>query len=271
MTFAGYQGPNYLKHLLPGFTFLVMLFIILPMLVIIPVSFNPGEGMEFPPSGISLRWYGEALTSDLWIKPILTSTVIALIATIVAGVLGTLTSYAIVRFKFRGRQLLIGFLISPLVFPSVMYGLAMLLFLNSLGIRGALLGLLSAHCVIVFPYFLRTVGAVLISADVQTLEEAARSLGASSARAFLGITIPSIRSGILAGALFSFIMSFIEFDLTSFLMTSKLQTLPYVIFRHLTYFYNADVAAISSILLILALIIIALMEKTLGLENYFRL
>jgi putative spermidine/putrescine transport system permease protein len=257
--------------ILRAYTIAVIIFILLPLVVIIPTSFGTRQVVQFPPTQFTTQWYATLLTEPEWGHSAFVSVVVATGATLLSGIFGLMASYSLVRFQFRGRTLLIAFLISPLVFPTVMYGIAMLIFLGSLGFRGGLGGILLAHTILTVPFVVRTIGAGMMTTDVQHLEEAARSLGYGRVRTFVNVTVPSIRSAILAGALFAFIMSFVEFDATIFLVTPQTNTLPVTIFTHLVYVYNPVITAVSSILLGVAVLVIVGIERFFGFERYFRL
>lgn len=257
--------------ILGGFAFLIMIFSLLPMIIIVPVSFSAGTGMSFPPEGLSLQWYSAALGDIVWLRALVTSALVSVLATTIAGTLGIVGAYCIARFRFPGRNALASVLVTPLVVPSVMYGLAMLLLMSSLGFRDSLTAIIVVHSIVILPYFIRVIGAMLLTADIRTLEEAARSLGGGPVTAFVRVTLPTVKPGIVAGCLFAFIMSFIEFDITAFMITADIVTVPVVIFRHLNVLYDPVVTAVSSLLLVLSVLVIVGIERVVGLEEHVRL
>jgi putative spermidine/putrescine transport system permease protein len=264
-------GPPRGGRLLGAVTAAVVVFSLLPMIIIVPISFSPDEGMNFPPEGFSTRWYEEALADEVWLRGLVTSLVIAVSATAIAGVVGVAGAYVVARFRFPGRGALAAVLVMPLMLPSVMYGLSVLLVLSSLRVRDSIPAIVMVHVILVMPYFIRVVGAMFLSADLRQLEEAARSLGATSRRTFFRVTLPSVRPGIIAGCLFAFIMSFIEFDVTNFMISGNIVTLPIAIFRALSYLYSPVVAAVSSILLLLSVVLIFSIDRVAGLGKSVRL
>lgn len=224
--------------------FLTMCFVTIPMLVVVWTSIQPDTYPTLPPSGVSLKWWNEALTGE-WLRPLALSAEIALGASLIAVVLGSAAAYALARSGGRGRAALEGFLATPLLLPEIVMGLALLQVIGMVG--GNILGaelLVAAHAMVGIPFVVRTVGVSLVGVD-PVWERAARDLGASRMRTFLTITLPLMRSGIFAGALFAFIMSFNNVELSLFLTSRSATTLPIKILNYMEYEYSPTLACVA--------------------------
>ncbi|MGW0956753.1 ABC transporter permease [Streptomyces sp. NPDC001212] len=234
---------------------LVMLFIAVPMVVVVWTSIQPDTYPAFPPSGLSLRWWDSALTRE-WLLPMALSAQVALASALCALVMGTAAAYALSRGRGRGRAALEGFLATPLLLPEIVISLGVVQLISMLSARG-LIGsplLVVTHTVIGIPFVLRTVGVSLLGVNPMW-ERAARDLGATPLRAFTSVTLPLMRSGMFAGALFAFIMSFNNVELSLFLTTRDANTLPIQLLQYMEYEYSPTLAcvAVTSVLGICAI------------------
>lgn len=231
------------------FGFLVVIFLILPTLFIIPMSFNSSQILEFPPSGFSLQWYLRIFSDSMWSKSITNSLVVALSTSILATVLGTLAAYAIVRGNFPGKNVISALLIAPLIIPVVMVAIGMFSVYVRHGLTGNMFGLVLAHTSLSLPFVLVMVSTSLRTIDLN-LELAARGLGANRWRTFIMITFPLSLPGMAAGALFSFITSWDEVVAALFLTTARFRTLPVQMWSQLSERVDPSVAAVSTLLLV---------------------
>ncbi|SDS74986.1 putative spermidine/putrescine transport system permease protein [Brevibacterium sandarakinum] len=223
---------------------LTMFFVTVPMLVVVWTSIQPNTYPKFPPTQFSLKWWNEALTGE-WMRPLALSAEIAGIATIISVILGSAAAYALARSNSRARTMLEGFLTSPLLLPEIVISLAVLQFISMFG--GSWLGpelLIAAHVTIGIPFVVRTVGVSLVGVD-PLWERAAYDLGASRLRTFFTITLPLMKSGIFAGALFAFIMSFNNVELSLFLTSRSATTLPIKILNYMEFEYSPSLAAVA--------------------------
>ena len=173
---------------------LVLLFLIVPVLVIVPLSFNSGSFLVYPLQGFSLRWYEALFTSADWMRSLKNSLLIAPAATLLAVVLGTLAAVGLTRAEFRGKALLMTVLISPMVVPVVIIGVASYLFFAPLGMGNSYLSLILVHAVLGVPFVIITVSATLQGFNYNL--RAAASLGASPLTAFFRVTLPLIAPGL---------------------------------------------------------------------------
>jgi len=247
----------------------VLAFLALPILVVIPSALSAGSILGFPPQGFSLRWFKNVAAHPEFLRALGVSVYTAVIATAASLVLGTLAAMALVRHRFPGRDALQLAFIAPLVFPAIVYGVAMLMVLNPLRLTRSTLGLILAHAVITLPYVVRTVGATLHGVDPR-LEESAQILGAGPWRTFWHVTLPLIRPGLIAGGTFALIVSFDEFTVSLFLTGPGFLTLPLEIYYYTEFTIDPTIAAISAVLIVLSVAAIAAIERWLGFERHFQ-
>ena len=227
---------------------LVLLFLIVPVLVIVPLSFNSGSFLVYPLQGFSLRWYEALFTSADWMRSLKNSMLIAPAATFLAVVLGTLAAVGLTRAEFRGKALLMTILISPMVVPVVIIGVASYLFFAPLGMGNSYLSLILVHAVLGVPFVIITVSATLQGFNYN-LVRAAASLGASPLTAFLRVTLPLIAPGVISGALFAFATSFDEVVVTLFLAGPEQITLPRQMFSGIRENLSPTIAAAATLLI----------------------
>lgn len=246
---------------------IALLFLLGPIAVILAVSFTNTGYLRFPPAGFSLRWYEAFLRDRSYTEAMEVSTVLAVGSALVAVLVGVPAALGLVRGRFRGRGALSLFLTSPLVLPQVVIGASTLALLSAVGLVRTLPGLLIGHFIIVLPYVIRTVAATLAGFD-RSIEEAAQDLGASPIVTFLTVTLPLIKQGIIAGGLFAFIISWINVEVSMFLVSARLQTIPIKLFNHIQYNVDPLIAAVSAGTIYLAFIVIVLIDVTIGLERF---
>jgi putative spermidine/putrescine transport system permease protein len=238
---------------------LVLLFLIVPILVIIPLSFNSDSFLMYPMSGFSLRWYEEFFGADVWRTALKNSMIISPLATVVAVVLGTLASIGLVRANFPGKALLVSILIAPMVVPVVIVGVAVYIFFSPLGLTGSYTGLVLAHAVLGVPFVVITVTATLQGFDYN-LVRAAASLGANPVTAFFKVTLPLVAPGVVSGALFAFATSFDEVVVTLFLASPEQSTLPRQMFSGIRDNISPTIAAVATVLIVLATLMLLVLE-----------
>jgi putative spermidine/putrescine transport system permease protein len=239
-----------------------------PILVVVPMSFTSSSTLTFPPEGLSLRWYAELLTNPQWTLRIPVSVETAFATAVLATVLGTLAALGMTRGKFPGRGLLTALFLAPLVVPIIDLAVGDY-FVWALGwqvgpvgfgggLAGTVPGLVLAHTVLAFPFPFLTVSTSLTTVD-RTLELAAAGLGANPWKTFRKITLPLIRTGVITGAIFAFLTSWDEVVVASFLASPRVSTVPVQIFTELRQSYDPAAAAISSVLLAAAVVLVGLL------------
>jgi ABC-type spermidine/putrescine transport system permease subunit II len=246
---------------------LIIIFIILPLPLVILSSFSESSMISFPPKSYSTRWYTGLLDRPEYIRSFLLSVRLASISMIVSLIFGTLASLGLARYKFPGREFIRSIFLSPLMLPAVIVGIALLRFLVEIRQTATFQGLLLAHLVLTTAYVVRTISSSLVGFD-NSLQEAARDLGASAFHAFRTITLPLIKPGLIVAAIFSFITSFDETTVSIFITGGRTITLPVRIFSQLEYGLDPTVTAISSLLIVMALIAITIIGKVFGLEKF---
>jgi putative spermidine/putrescine transport system permease protein len=253
--------------LLRAWVTLVLAFLLLPVVVVVLASLSRTSYLTVPPQGLTLRWFVAVLQDPEYVRAIAFSVVLAVVATVGSLVTGVAASYALVRHRVPGRELIAAWLNAPLVFPSVVIGVALLQFYALLHVNGTFLGLAIAHMVITVPYVVRAMLASLHGIDAE-LENAARVLGASGPAAFFTVTVPLARPGIAGGALFSFIVSFDNVPVSIFLLGAGQVTLPVKIFSAIEYGVDPSVAAISTMLIVVTGLGLAAAERWIGFHRF---
>ncbi|AUX73228.1 ABC transporter permease [Erwinia pyrifoliae] len=237
----------------------VLLFLIVPVLTIVPLSFNASSFLSYPLSGFSLRWYRTFFHSQEWLGALGNSLLIAPLATLLATALGVLAAMGLVRGEFRGKGVVMAIIISPMVAPVVIIALGMFFFFARLSLLNSYLGLVLAHALLGVPFVVITVVAVLKSYDTN-LSRAAASLGASPLRVFRKVTLPLIAPGVFSGALFAFAASFDEVVVTLFLASPSQRTLPIQMFAGIRENLDPTIAAAASLMIGASLILLIVME-----------
>jgi len=230
----------------------VLAFIVLPLVVIVWVSFFANRILAFPASGYTLDWYARALDTDAFRDGFVTSVETALFATAASLALGVPASLGLVRGRFPGRDAVQALLLAPMVVPGIVGGAALFIAfieveaLLDIQVAGTLGGLLVAHTLIALPWTVRLVSASLASAD-RAIEEAAASLGAAPLTVLRRVTLPAIRPAIVAAALFSFVISFIDLEKSIFLVGPGRTTLQIALVNYLEWNLDGTVAAVAAV------------------------
>jgi putative spermidine/putrescine transport system permease protein len=243
-----------------------MVFILAPLVIVVAMSVSDSYFVSFPPQGFTLRWYAQVLQDRDFLAALQLSTLLALAATAGALVLGVPAALALTRGDFLGASALKSLLLSPLIFPALVTGLALMQIVNQMGSTDARLNLLIGHIVVTVPYVIRTVLTSLQLVDVN-LEDAARTLGASRLTTFRRITLPQIAPGVAAGSLFAFMVSFDNYPVTMWLANSEYSPVPMVLMRQLVTTFDPSVPAMSTIVMVLALGGIFILERLVGLRR----
>jgi len=248
------------------FNLLFLCFLMAPVVVVVLVAFTPEGWLMIPTTRFSIRWFRAILDHPEFISAFRNSTLIAVAASVLSTSLGTLAALGMVRYRFPGRDLVQSFLLSPLMVPTVVSGVALLYFFSRVGLASTLTGVIVAHVIVTGPYVLRTVSASLAGFD-RSLEQAAMTLGANRVQTFWRVTLPLILPGVTAGAVFAFIVSFDELTVTLFVTGPRLATLPIRIYNHITYITDPLVAAISATLVFLTIGVVLVLERLVGLDR----
>jgi putative spermidine/putrescine transport system permease protein len=247
-------------------TALVVLTLLAPLVVTLIVSVSASSVFNLPPPALSVRWYERTLRlRDLW-PAVRLSVALALLSTAISLVLGTLCAIAVTRASFPGKTTLTTFMVSPLMMPGLVVGVALLSMLRELGLRDAWTSLLIGHVVITLPYVTRTVLASLSLFDF-TLIEAARTLGYSPPRALVKVMVPVLAPAFLTSGLFAFLASLDNYPISIFLVDARNKTLPTLMLQYLEENPDPTIAAISSGLIVLTIVVLLVADRLVGLRR----
>ena len=237
----------------------VLLFLLLPIFVIIPLSFSSSSFLSYPIPGWSLRWYQEMFASEDWARATRNSFIVAPLATLIATALGTMAAVGLARVQFFGKGLLTSLLIAPMVVPIVVVGVSTYLFFARIGLSDSYTGLILVHAALGAPFVVTTVMATLQNFN-QNLVKASLSLGAGPIRTFFKITLPVIAPGVISGALFAFATSFDEVVVTLFLAGPTQTTLPRQMFTGIRENISPTIAAVATLLILFTACLMMTME-----------
>ena len=243
-------------------------FLLLPVAVVVLASFSSTAYLTVPPQGLTLQWFAKVLQNPDYVASIVLSLKLAVASTALATVLAVPACYALYHKWVPFSALIGNAMMSPLVFPAVVIGVALLQYVSLLGIRGNFLVLLLAHSVIVTPYIVRTALAGLSGLD-PALEEAARVLGSNRFLAFWHVVVPAIAPSLGAGLVFALITSFDEVPVTVFLLPPGQATLPVAIFSALDQGVDPSVAAVSTLLIGATAVLLIALERLAGTRRLF--
>lgn len=248
--------------------FLLFVFLLAPVILVFPMSFSGESFLRFPPRSWSGRWYVALLENEAMISAFATSLALAAVVTALSLAIAVPAAYAIVRLRLRGSELLFNIFTAPLLLPTIVLGLAILIVFASTGLLATFRGLVIAHLVVTLPYALRVLAVSLGTID-PACEEAARSLGARPLTVFFRVTLPMMIPGIVAATALCFLVSFDEVVITLFLTGPRISTLPVELFHYVETRADPLVAAVSVILILLTLALVLVVDRTLGLGRTF--
>jgi len=230
------------------------LFLMMPSLIVVPMSFGDRDDFQFPPRSLSIHLYEKYFFESSWLTATLESFIVAVGAAAIALLLGIGAAYGIARNEFPGRRIVLFFLLSPLFVPVIVVALGLYLYLAPLGLAGTTLGLILSHSVLTVPFVIVTALAGLREVD-PALETAARIMGASQLRVFVTVTVPLLRPAIVAGGLFAFLVSFDEVVIAYFVTSQQTQTLPVKMYSSIQWEISPVLAAVATLLTVLSLFV----------------
>lgn len=226
----------------------VIAFLVFPIFIVVPISFGDSEFLRFPPDVLSLRWYHAYVNDPVWMGATFVSLRVALASSVLATIIGTLAVLGLERGGFRRKAEMTYFVMSPIILPHIFIALGVFIVAITLGMDNSELVLVGAHAAISVPFVVLIVGGTLRQVD-QTIERAARVLGARPIRAFMAATFPSLLPALTASLVFTFFVSFDELIIAEFVLGSK-ETLPMRIWADLKLDVSPTVAAVASILIV---------------------
>jgi len=244
---------------LRAFCALIFVFLIAPVIVIIPLSFNAEPYFTYPMPGLSLRWYAEVLSSDDWRRAFRNSVIVGFFSMLIATALGTVAALGLARSDFPFKGLVMSILISPMAVPIVIIAVAMYYFFAAWGLTSSLPGIILAHSALGVPFVVITVSATLAGLD-KNLLRAATGLGASQLRVFFTITLPLILPGVLSGAIFAFVTSWDDVVVVLLLAGVEEHTLPRRMWAGVRESIDPSLLAVATILAVLSVGLLAVIE-----------
>ena len=253
--------------LLPVLAGLTVVFLVLPLLVAGAMSFDArGYLGPFPPPALSLRWYENFFSDSYFLRGLRTTVLLAICTTAISVTVGVLTAIVVDRYRFRGREALMAFFMSPLVVPPVVIGFALLFFLSQIGVFEGFVRLLAGHVIITVPYAIRATLGSLVGIR-RSLTEAALILGANERQAFWEVTFPLARTGIIVGAVFAFAVSMDDVAVSIFLTDSTTYTLPVALISVMRANFDLTIAAVAVMLVVFTVVLIVCLDRLVGLDR----
>lgn len=251
---------------LQAVTVLMMVFILAPLLVVTAMSFSDSYFVSFPPQGFTLKWYEKVLHNGEFLASLRLSALLALAATTGSLLLGVPGALALTRGNIPGAAFVTNLLLSPLIFPGLITGLALLQIFARAGSQDPRMNLLIGHIVVTAPYVMRNVITSLQLVD-RNLEDAARTLGAGRLQTFWRVTLPQIAPGVAAGAVFAFMISFEDYPVSMWLADAQYTPIPLLIKAQLVNVFDPSVPAMSTLVVLLALACVVALERLVGIRR----
>lgn len=252
--------------LLTVFAVIAVIYFVLPLVIIVGTSFTTTAFLRFPPEGFTLAWYGKFLNDESYLQSMGLSAVLAASATVTAALLGVPVALVLSRGEVPGARAIAALFLSPLILPPIVVGAALLQFSTAVGIARTFWALFFGHVVLIIPYVVRTTLASLARFN-RSLEEAAQDLGATAPVTFFLVTLPLIKPGIIAGALFAFIISWINVEISIFNTTASLMPIPVKLFNYIQYNVDPMIAAVSATTIYVAVIVVVILDRIIGIEK----
>ena len=234
-------------------------FMVIPMMLLFPLSFSASLFLEFPPRGFSVQWFERYLSRSDWVTPTILSVKVAVLTMLIAVLTGSLAAIGLVRAKFRGKALLTAFFISPMILPTIIVAIAVYFQFARFHLIGSPTGLVLGHLILAVPMVIIVMMGALRSVDV-SLEQAATSLGAGPVKAFLLVTLPLIRPAVATGAFFAFLASFDEVVIALFISGTNATTLPKRMWEGIRFEIDPTITAVSVVIVTLSVLLLLLAE-----------
>jgi len=261
MALQPYASPleRFWYYAIRAFCVLILVCLVLPILVIIPISFTSDTMLSYPMPGLSLRWFNEFFNSVMWKLSMKNSFIIAFAVTGLATALGTLAALGLTMSNFPFKGVVTGIMIMPMVVPIVISAVGIYFFFAWVGLTGTYLGMILAHTALATPFVVITVTATLQGFNRNQIRAGA-SLGASPPRVFFKITLPQILPGVISGALFAFVTSFDEVVVALFIASSEQYTLPRQMFAGIREKYNPTIAAVATMMIVVSVALLVTVE-----------
>jgi putative spermidine/putrescine transport system permease protein len=254
--------------LLFSFLVLIGIFLTAPILLILIGSLTASDYIHFPPDALSLKHYQGAAGDDRFVRALGTSFISSIGSATISVLIAMPTSVGLTRYDFKGKGLIQAVLMSPLMIPALVIGITLLHFYAALRLPATVWMIVAGHVVITLPFALRLMMASLAGLD-KRLELAAVSLGASPMKAFIQITLPNMRAGLLGAFVFAAIVSFDDIGLSLFIAPATRPTLPVAIFTYLDQNYDPMILAVSSVMILISAVAVLVLDRVIGLSRVF--
>lgn len=238
-------------------TILVLVYLVAPLIAIIPLSFSSSSFLNYPIPSFSLRWYEDFFNSKEWIIAFRNSLLIGSATAFLATVLGTLAALGLSRDGFPFKRLVMGFLISPIIVPGIIVAVGTYFFFAPLGLTASFTGIVLAHTALAVPFVVILVSATLAGMN-QDLIRAAASLGADPVKVFFKVTLPIVLPGVLSGAIIAFATSLDEVVTILFIAGPEQNTIPKQMFNGIKYFLSPTITAVATMLIFVSILFLAL-------------
>lgn len=229
----------------------VLAFLLIPIIVIPILSVGTSIWLEFPPPGFTMKWYKTLFSSTEWFIPIMNSLKIAIPVVFLSLLFGTPVAYAVVRGNFKGRNLLNSLFATPMMMPYIIFAVAIYSVYLAIGLNGTFLGMIIAHVILVLPFVITNIANSLRTVN-PSIEQAALSCGAGYIKTFFTITLPLIKNGVIAGAIYAFFLSWDEVIVAIFITTPDTMTLPVKIWQSLRLDLSPVLASVATLLIVIS-------------------
>jgi putative spermidine/putrescine transport system permease protein len=249
-------------------TVLIFIFLLAPLVIVIGTSVGTSRFVSFPPKGFTLKWYVDAFTNTDFLKSIFLSLQISIVSVICACVLGIMASLYFWKKPGKVSDIFESVFLSPIIIPTVISAVAFLQYFSIFSPISGFWKLVLAYITIEIPYVIRSVTASLSGLDV-SFEEASLVLGASPLRTLFKVTLPCIKGGIVAGAIFSFVVAFDEAVIVMFIRNAKTVTYPLRLYSYIMESFTPLISALASVFIIISAIVIIVVEKKIGLDKMY--
>jgi ABC-type spermidine/putrescine transport system permease subunit II len=261
-------GSRWTRRLLAAVGVVGLTFLMVPLIIVVPMSFSSAKALTFPPPSLSLRWYETFFGDPRWMEAMWTSTFVAAVSSVGSLVLGGLAAYGLRRGSFRGRDWAEGDFMAPLIVPTIISAIAFYLALAKIGLLGSMTGLLVAHTVLHIPVVMMVMGVAIRAFDLR-IEQVAWSLGASWWYTVRKVMLPNLVPSVFAAWIFAFIGSFDEVIVTSFI-AGKYDTVPKKMFTELILEVNPTITAVATLLIVFTVVALAAVALILGRSGRLR-
>ncbi|WP_116085239.1 ABC transporter permease [Tropicimonas sp. IMCC34011] len=245
-----------------------VIFILAPLAVVVLVSFTSKGYLSMPTDGLSLRWFKAIWDAPEFIEAFWFSVCLAFVSASAATLIAVPAALALARMTFHGRAAISSFLLSPMLIPHLVLGVAFLQFYSRLGMGGTSVGLTAAHIVVIMPYAVR-LSLASITGLPRDAEQAALTLGASRFTVFRRITLPLILPGVAGGWLLAFISSFDELTMSVFVAAPATQTLPVKMYNHIVETIDPLSASVSTVTIVITFVVMLLLDRLYGIDKIF--